>query len=222
MSHGQDSFDKNYYKRFFNEYSSTEFDKYVRWFYGWFNFLNKYVYLHNGHGKKVLEIGCSIGAFAKVLSDHNFQVTATDISEYILKKASCLQKGVNFLKLDAEKEMKLKDSFEYIFAFEAVEHMKNPEQAFKNIIKKINSDGSFIFSTPFPTSRSLSDPTHINVHDPSWWMELGKQVGFKERKLVFVSFIPFLYRFSKLFSFAFPLKLDIPLVNSTAIFIFKK
>lgn len=222
MSHGQDNFDKGYYKRFFNEYNSSEFRIYERWFHGWYNFLNNYINLKDGKNKRVLEIGCSIGAFAKILKEHDFDVTATDISSYILKKAASLQQGVKFVKLDVEKDITLDGSFDYIFAFEAVEHLKDPEEAFKHVIKKLNKGGTFVFSTPFPTTRSLSDPTHINVHDSRWWNDLGKKVGFSKQKHVFVSFVPFFYRYSRLFSVGFSVKTDIPYINSTAIFFFKK
>ena len=43
MSHGEQSFDRKYYRRFFDEYSKNEFDRYVNWSHGWLGFLDKYV-----------------------------------------------------------------------------------------------------------------------------------------------------------------------------------
>ena len=222
MKHGQDLFDKRYYRRFFKDYSKNELLMYYRWSLGWIRFLDRYLPLKNGRGKKVLEIGCSIGAFAKVLKERGFGVWACDVSSYIIKKACLLQKDVKFFVQDAQEPIKAAGNFDYIFAFEALEHLNTPGKALNNIFKKLKKDGVFIFSTPFPTKRALSDPTHINVHFPNWWLGAGKKAGFSKRELKHATFIPYLYRLSSLFSKGFSLKTDIPMVNSTCFFIFKK
>ena len=220
--HGQASFDKNYYQRFFYKYSKSEFMKYVNWADGWVRFLDNYLDIRVGNKRKVLELGASLGYFSKVFKDRGFDVWATDISPYIIKKAKVLQRGINFSTVDVEKGIKIPERFDYIIAFEVLEHLKKPDLAFKNIKAKLKTGGTLVFSTPFPTKRSLADPTHINIHKEEWWLRLGKKTGFRSLKMIHATFIPFLYRFSSRFSFGFPLKTDIPFANSTVFFLFKK
>jgi 2-polyprenyl-3-methyl-5-hydroxy-6-metoxy-1,4-benzoquinol methylase len=221
--HGRITFDRKYYRRFFSRYDSDELEKYYRWFEGWIRFLERHIStLRNSEGKRALEIGCSIGAFAKILKERGFDVIATDVSPFIVQKAQRLQKDVKFLVVDVEKEIGVKSNVDYIFAFEVLEHLKDPKRALKNLRGKLNNNGVLIFSTPFPSKQSLADPTHINVHEPDWWLRMGKKVGFSKTKFVYATFIPYLYRFSEKLSIAFPIKLDLPKINSTCIFIFEK
>lgn len=222
MGHGRESFDKEYFKRFFDKYSKKEFRKYVNWADGWIRFLGRYLDIENGKRKTLLEIGASLGYFARVFKDRGFDVWGSDISSYIVKKAGSIQKDIKFFKLDIEKGVRKEGRFDYIVAFDVLEHLKDPSNALKNIFEKLKKDGTLVFSTPFPTKRSLSDPTHINVHEEKWWLELGKRVGFRKRKVVFATFMPFLYRISKHLSIGFPIKLDLPYVNSTCFMIFEK
>lgn len=222
MGHGNKRFDSQYYKRFFQKYSKEEFEMYCRWAQGWFRFLDNYLDLKKGNNRKALELGSSMGYFSKILKDRDFDVLSSDISDYIIKKAKTFQKDVKFLKIDVEKGIKTKENFDYIFAFEVLEHLKNPAKALINIRKKLKKSGILVFSTPFPSKRSLADPTHINVHEEDWWLNLGRKLGFSKRKLVYGTFIPFLYRFSSFFSWGFPLKLDVPYINSTCFYIFYK
>jgi len=222
MSHGQKAFDNKYYRRFFDKYSKDEFDMYCRWAGGWLRFLDNYLDVKNGRGRKVLELGASLGYFSKIFKDRGFDVWVTDISSYIVKKARKFQRDAHFSKVNIEKGIKINGFFDYIIAFEVVEHLKNPGLAFKNIYRKIKKGGTFIISTPFPTKRSLADPTHINVHEPSWWLKLGRKTGFSKSAFTYATFIPFLYRFNKSLSIGFPFKSDIPYVNCTCFVIFRK
>ncbi len=220
--HGEKRFDSSYYRRFFKDYSNGEFEMYCRWALGWLRFLDRYIDLRNSAGKRVLELGASLGYFSKIFKDRGFGVWVTDVSPYIIKKAKKFNRGANFAVENVEKGINTAGGFDIIFAFEVLEHLKNPKVALKNIKKKLKSGGVFIFSTPFPTKRSLADPTHINVHNESWWKNLAKSENFRSIKIVHATFIPYLYRFSSLLSIGLPVKTDIPFVNSTVFFILKK
>ncbi len=79
MQHGQKVFDEQYYGIFFERYSYKEMLPYYRFFLGWIRFLDKFLPLKNGKNEKVLEIGCGIGAFAKILNERGFKIDATDV-----------------------------------------------------------------------------------------------------------------------------------------------
>ena len=224
MQHGKDEFDKNYFGIFFKKYDRSELSFYYRWFKGWINLLDNFLPLRKGGGKKVLEVGCAIGAFAKLLKERSFEVVATDISEFIIERGKKLQKDIVFRILDIEKESKLKEEkedYDYIFAFEVLEHLKNPEKAIYNMQELLKKDGILVFSTPLPTKQTLADPMHINVHASSFWLAIGKKLNFKKVYFKQVAFIPFLYRFSSVFSIGFQTPINLPLVNNTTFYFFE-
>lgn len=221
MAHGKVDFDKKYYKRFFDKYSKSELEKFVNWADGWIRFLDRYLDLKNGKGKTMLELGASLGYFSRIFKDRGFDVSASDISSYIVGKAAKLQKDIKFFKFDVEKD-KTDKKYDFIVTFEVLEHLKNPEKSLKNIRSMLKKGGTFVFSTPFPTKRSLSDPTHINVHEASWWIKCGKKAGFSKTKVIYATFAPFLYRISKYLSVGFPVKTNLPYINSTCFLIFEK
>lgn len=222
LKHGQNVFDEQYYGMFFKKYSYKEMLSYYRFFLGWIRFLDKFLPLKNGKGKKVLEIGCGIGAFAKILTERNFKVDATDISPFIVKRAKKIHPDINFKILDIEQDTKMNKKYDYIFAFEVMEHLKNPSQALVNIKKMLKGEGVLIFSTPFPTKEMLADPMHINIHSPKFWLAEGKRIGFKNVEMKCVSSIPFLYKIHPFFSKLLPFRIDSYFINSTGIYIFKK
>lgn len=221
MQHGKREFDKNYFGIFFKKYDSSELEFYYRWFRGWINILDNYLPLKRGGGRKVLEVGCAIGAFSKILKERSFNVTAVDISGFIIEKAKKLQSGINFKVLDIEKKTKRSEKYDYIFAFEVLEHLENPKQALSNIKVLLNKSGVAVFSTPIPTRQTLADPMHINIHPSTYWLALGEKLKFKRVSFKKVAFLPYLYRFSPLFSIGFPTKINLPLVNNTCFYFFE-
>ena len=221
MQHGKEEFDKKYFGIFFKNYNQSELMFYYRWFKGWIDLLDQFLPLKKGEDKKVLEIGCAIGAFAKLLNERGFDVEAVDISEYIIKKAKKLQKEIKFKVLDIEKETP-KQKYNYIFAFEVLEHLEKPKKALMNMKNCLREGGILVFSTPLPTKQTLSDPMHINVHPPKYWINLANILGYKEYYFKHASFIPFLYRFSANFSKGFPFRINLPIINNTCFYFFKK
>ena len=222
MQHGQKVFDEQYYGMFFENYSYKEMLSYYRFFLGWIKFLDKFLPLKNGKSKKVLEMGCGIGAFAKILNERHFKVDAVDVSPFIVERAKKIHEGINFNIMDIEKNTKITKKYDYIFAFEVLEHLKNPFKVLVNIKKMLKDKGILIFSTPFPTKEMLADPMHVNVHPPKFWLFEGEKAGYKSTDVKYVSFFPFLYKLHSFFSIALPFRIDSYFINSTGIYIFKK
>lgn len=217
--HGKEEFDKKYYSRY--SFGSNEFEVYKSWFTGWWRFIYKRLGNKRLSGKSALEVGCSIGAFTSILQKVGLEVTATDISPYVLDKAKKLQQGPKFEILNIEKQPHPK-KFDYIFCFEVLEHLEDSKKGLENLKKSLRPSGTLVFSTPFVTKQSLSDPTHINVHNPAWWIRAASKSGFKSVKYYPATFIPYLYKVSPLFSWGFPVKIDLPFVNTTCFFFFRK
>lgn len=222
LQHGEKIFDEQYFGHFFKKYNMEEVMYYYRFFKGWIRFLDRFLPLKDGGGKKVLEIGCGIGAFAKILYERGFNVKATDISEFIINKAKKNLPNIDFQVFDIEENIKTKNKYHYIFAFEVLEHLRNPVKALENCFKMLKKGGTLVFSTPYPTKETLADPFHINVNFPKFWLSEGEKIGFKSVEVKYASFIPFLYRFHSFFSRGFPVHTNLRYINSTCFYFFKK
>lgn len=220
--HGNWEFDRQYFQWFFDKSGNLDRTRHTNWFEGWFRFISRYVNLSVSPKSEVLEIGCGVGSFCRVLQNKGFKVIGTDISDFILEKAKQTHPSVHFRRLDVEREISLPEKFNYVFALEVMEHLHNPNKALRNVYKILKPEGMFIFSTPSISKQSLQDPTHINVHNPDWWIKKGKKVGFKSFKYKYATLLPWFYRIHQLFSIIIPIRTDIRLISSTCIFFFKK
>ncbi len=192
------------------------------WFWGWLKKLNQYVPVEKGKGREVLEIGCSIGGVASLLSERGFQVYASDISKYAVDRAEKLSPQISFLTFDVQKNIPVKKKFDMIIAFEVVEHLKNPGKAIKNMYTGLKKDGVLVFSTPYPTKWSKGDPTHINVKFPSEWFNIMEKAGFKKISYHRFSLLPFFYRFNRNLHLVFPFAIPLRYINSPIFFIGEK
>lgn len=219
-------FEENYFQGWFKgavgNFTISDLKISRRWFWGWLKKLNQYVPMMNGKGKMVLEIGCSIGGMASLLSERGFEVYASDISKYAVDRASKLSPNVRFFIFDIQKEIPLKEKFDIIIAFEVVEHLNNPKSAIKNMYKSLKAGGLLVISTPYPYPWAYSDPTHISVKYPHEWKKIMEEVGLKNTAYHRFSLLPFFYRFHKRFHIIFPFSIPLRFVNSPIFFIGKR
>jgi len=208
-----------WYKNAVGDFSKKDLELSVNWFFAWLEKLNQYVPLKKGNGKKVLEIGCSIGAVSNMLTERGFDVWATDISEYAVKKAQKLTPKAHFLVVDIQKKIQIKEKFDLIICFEVVEHLEKPEIGVRNMVDKLEKGGTLVISTPFPYKWNYHDPTHINLKTPKEWVKIMNKSGLRKVEFHRFTLIPFFYRFNKRFQFILPFHVAVPYVNSPIFFI---
>lgn len=221
--HGDKKFDKDYFAVRYKKYDKKEFIRTYRSVRGWMNFIEKYFKIGSIKDKKVLEVGCALGGFAQVLYEKGASVTASDTSAFIIEKAKKLNPKIKFFVCDIEKNIKSTDNeFDIIFSLEVMEHLANPQKALRNLKRKLKPGGVLIFTTPYLTKRTTSDPTHISVKQPEAWIKLGQKLKFKNLKFKYATFVPFLYRFSSFLSIVLPIKTDLPIIGYTCFFYFRK
>ena len=193
----------------------------ANWFGGMFNYINRHYPIKKGKGKKLIEYGCATGAASLVLRDFGWDVTATDISKYAVKKAAKNYKGIKFLAHDMEKPLR-GAKFDLAIAFDVIEHLPHPQVGIKNAYNLLKKGGSVIFSTPNDYPHVYNDPTHVSVKPPKEWEKILKNVGFKSIFIKQITLIPYFYRWSSLFSLALPFTTKSPYFNSPVIIIAKK
>ncbi len=215
-------FDKKYFTGYYTEYvgsfSPADLRRNRNWFHGWFKALNRFYDFEHGNSKKVLEIGCAIGAASSILQERGFDVTATDISPYAVKKAQSLLPGLRIEKLDILSNRLPRKKYDLIIAFEVIEHLTDPERALRNMRALLAKGGSLIVSTPYPYGYVYRDVTHISVKHPFDWLRIFRNAGFSDVKYQKLSFIPFFNRISKHFHWYFPFIFDTRYINSTVFF----
>ena len=218
----EEFFFEGVYKDRIGNFTIKDLDKNKRWFYAWIKVIENTIPLIKG--KKILELGCAIGGASAVLRDMGFEIYASDVSRYVIKNSKKLRPDINFSVIDVTKKIKLKGKFDYIIAFEVLEHLEKSNLAIKNINKKLKDGGWLVFSTPPPYKRFIETPTHVNVHGKQYWINLLEKNGFKGKNIIVkeVSFIPLLYRLSKYLNFAVPFNIDIPNLSSTVFYFAKK
>lgn len=85
-------------------------------------------------GNKVLDVGCGAGDAAKWLVDKNYEVTACDLSEEMIKVARGKTDKAKFLVLGATELEKLDGKFDGIVSIHLVQHLS------KTMMKKFFSD----------------------------------------------------------------------------------
>ncbi|MDO8638257.1 MAG: methyltransferase domain-containing protein [Candidatus Daviesbacteria bacterium] len=219
--YGNENFDKKYFGIYYKNYDQDELTIAYRWFKGWIRLMDQLYPIRKFLGKKVLVVGCGIGAFPKAVKEMGFDVQASDISKFIISKARKLQNDIDFRVEDIQRTTGKEEEYDLIFVIKTLERLKDPKQALKILKSRLKKEGVLVLSSPYPTKSTLADPSHINVKTPKEWVKLGKQVGFKKMKFQYVSFLPFLYRFHPFFSRAFPIKTDLPIVVNTCFFLFE-
>lgn len=220
----EEDYFKDYFPKELNKFTPKDIKKVRNWFWGWFKYLDHFVNLENGNNRKVLEVGCAIGAFSSILNEHNFDVYASDVSAYVISYARKFWPEIKFFKFDVQKEIPINEQFDIIFAFEVLEHLQNPLIALKNMYAKLSLGGVLVCSTPPPYKRFMSIKGHINVKSAQEWDNILQEAGFRGNKIKIkqVVFIPFFYRYSRKFSLALPLNINLPYFNESIFLITRR
>ncbi len=176
-----------------NEWGIKDLEKYRLWYSSWLHLIKSRFHLHF-NDKKTLELGCGIGALSTLLHDEGAQATGTDIAEIMVEHAQRLSPTIPFRVYDVTRSFPTNDTFNFIFAFEVLEHIPQLDLALSNIYNLLDKNGYFIASTPYPYKKNMIDPTHVNVHLPEFWQTTIESYGFSKVTCLPLSFPPLIWR----------------------------
>ncbi len=102
----------------------------------------------NLHSSKLLDIGCSEGAFLDYLNDHNVDFNAIDIDENAI--SFCHERGYsdrvkhgNIFSIPFEDE-----TFDIVTMLDVVEHVEDDGKAMKEAMRVCRKDGLLLFILP--------------------------------------------------------------------------
>jgi len=218
----EEDYFEEYYVKEITDFTPGGFKRMYNWFKGIFNALNKYVDINDGKGKKAIEFGSAIGAASKLLSDLGYDVLATDVSSYSVKRARKLASQVKFAVHDIHKPFITRNKFDLVCAFDVIEHLGKPKAAIKNMFSIIKDKGVVICSTPNDYGYARKVPSHINVKKPEQWERIFRDAGFKNVTVKQFSFLPFFYRLHWRLNFALPFGINFESIPSPVFIIARK
>ena len=140
----------------------------------------------NYQSKKILEIGCSSGAFLKKMNDLGAITKGIEFSEYAANQAR--NKGLN-VHTGTLEDFNTDEKFDYVFGWMVVEHLYDPKKDLSIIHEHLNPQGLFVFSVPNINSLdffifqkywyALQVPTHITHFDKRSVERMLVKQGFK-------------------------------------------
>lgn len=95
-------------------------------------------------GSSLLDVASGTGILYSVLKDMSLSnYVALDISENMLKELKSLYPETTVLCGDFDKEIELKNSFDYIIIFNSIPHFENLDTVFSNADKHLKAGGTF-------------------------------------------------------------------------------
>ena len=100
----------------------------------------------NLKNKKVLEIGCGLGAHSQILAEKGAQLTAIDLAEKSIDttKRRLKMKGLNadIIQADCENLPFEKETFDYIWSWGVIHHTPDTQKAANEIKRVLKPNGS--------------------------------------------------------------------------------
>lgn len=223
MKRKKNTFESKYFEEYYKgigDFSEEKDKKLKNWFKGVLNYVHKFVPLKGGKIKKVLEFGCATGIVSALLSERGYDVLGTDVSTYAVSKARKLHPEVKFLTHDMQKPFPKKD-FDLVFAFDVIEHLRNPQLGIKNAYNALKKGGFIVLSTCGDAPGISTDPTHINIKTADEWNNILIKSGFRDIIVKHVTILPYFYRLNWHFSIIMPFPTASPYIISP-VFIFAR
>ncbi len=121
--------------------------------------------------RTVLDAGCAMGLLVEAFWDRGVACRGIDISPYAI--ANVRRDMVPYCKVGSLAEP-IEGTYDLITCIEVLEHIPE-EDALKAITNMAKATNTILFSSSFT---DLTEPTHVNVRQPIWWLERFSNEGF--------------------------------------------
>jgi ubiquinone/menaquinone biosynthesis C-methylase UbiE len=147
-------------------------------------------------GKKLLDLGCGPGIYAKLLKNRGVEVYGIDLSEKMIKIAKSNVKNVDFRVGSVYKLPYKSNYFDIVLATYVVEYFEDIDRAFKEIKRVLKKNGIFIFSITNPVRQATY---HIKRKPHTWrvfdnYFKEGKRTATWWWRLKYPTKVSFIHR----------------------------
>lgn len=103
-------------------------------------------------GKKILDVGCGTGIYAKLLMRRGARVWGIDQSEGMLSIARKYAKGANLRKGSVYRYPFKDNTFDSVLSALVIDHIDDLGRMFREVRRVLKKGGVFVFSAPNPIS----------------------------------------------------------------------
>jgi 2-polyprenyl-3-methyl-5-hydroxy-6-metoxy-1,4-benzoquinol methylase len=210
---------KNHYKY---KFTNKQIGTLRNWFYVQWRFIKSKINFKNN--SKILEIGSGIGVFYSFLNEERLskRYIGIELDKNAVHFANNEFNTKKFTNISIE-TFSGRKKFDYVFAFEVLEHLDIPKKSLSKIYSLLDKGGYFIGTTPYPFVKNIyADKTHQYVLHPENWKKLLIESGFKKIELYPMTFLPTVWRINKHFNIRIPFYFSYKHFISTCLIIAKK
>lgn len=143
--------------------------------------------------KSVLDAGCGMGEFTKILVQGGLFVTAVDYSEEVIAFAKKKSSSPNarFLTADIYNLPFSENTYDMAICIAVLQHLKNPQKAISEVVRTLKPGGIFVIITlnPFSIDAPFQKENVIR-YSPFWVRGQFKKLGFERIKIKGIFFSP--------------------------------
>lgn len=123
------------------------------------------------HPKSTFDLGCAKGFLVEALRDRGVEAYGVDVSRYAIGQ---VREDIRFACKVGSVVDELTQHYDVITCIEVLEHVT--EKQARAAIRNITAHATYILFSSTPDG--FEDPTHINIHSVSYWLNLFADCGF--------------------------------------------
>jgi hypothetical protein len=121
--------------------------------------------------RTILDAGCAMGLLVEAFWDRGITATGFDISDYAIAN---VRRDIQPYCRVASVVQPIEGTYDVVTCIEVLEHLPEAD-AIAGITNIARATNTILFSS---SPIDVTEPTHINVRQPIWWLEEFRKVGF--------------------------------------------
>jgi len=170
---GEKNYDKEYYNNYHTDLGPLSYDDSERWMPFFTGIAERLI--KDFAPKTVLDAGCAMGYLVSAFRERGVEAYGIDISEYAVSKIPDAIKPFCVVGSISEPlPEELPKHYDLVISIEVLEHLY-PEEGGRAIANLCALTDRFVFSS---TPDDVTEPTHVNVQQSEYWVELFATNGY--------------------------------------------